>query len=349
MDLILVMKRDYRLLASLVREEDSIADALERVDRIRLSGKELAADRYLVILDGLSRDRNGSLLDKSSVLSNIENRLSSLEEGEVPEDGILALFLDTTIQWDKFMKTDERASQVRRNLREKRVFTSSLVYKEFNMGLMNRFRRLYNIANKCESSDELKVQIADDPDWAFVKTWPLMQNLFEKEEDPIITTDLRELRMVIKHYLEGALDFRFRQSIDAVIDNINCPHGVSQQRGKSEMQSCSQVTCSRQDATCDIDTFIKSNKSDFRKILHRLQAADDEKLDKQMRTMRDTLDVILSKDLKHAKGQRNCKAIGDSVIAVEMPTEMQMYTTNIKHFGLLCKQILGKALYKEHP
>lgn len=42
-----------------------------------------------------------------------------------------------------------------------------------------------------------------------------------------------------------------------------------------------------------------------------------------------------------AKGQRNCWAIGDCIITLEAPEGYAIFTTNLKHFNVLC-QAVGK-------
>lgn len=53
--------------------------------------------------------------------------------------------------------------------------------------------------------------------------------------------------------------------------------------------------------------------------------------------------ILVDPDI--ARG-RNCTwHLGDLVIALEMPTDAALYTTNLRHFAPLCA-LLGKELYQ---
>jgi len=73
-----------------------------------------------------------------------------------------------------------------------------------------------------------------------------------------------------------------------------------------------------------------------------VEAIRKAKTNPELEQMRAALSRILN-DWRVAKGQKNCWPIGDCILTLEVPTGYQIFTTNLKHFQLLCAAV-GKEV-----
>jgi len=99
--------------------------------------------------------------------------------------------------------------------------------------------------------------------------------------------------------------------------------------------------CNRSKAKCGLVDFFRANKDNFNIILLCLKEYPSK--DQQFQECERTLGKIFESE-ENILGERNCWSLGDVIIAITMPPECLMYTTNKKHFQVLTAA-LGKKMF----
>lgn len=243
------------------------------------------------------------------------------------------VFLESTINADRHFSDIKRQVEIKRNLEGKRLYTSKYVIGElknnflknaitfYNLlveeeGVLNALRRLSSIIYSKRQYDRI------------IK---LFAYLAEKVE-----LDKAELLERLDILIEDSMEVLFTEDIEEVIDQCNCVRAAAKpiKEGKRWILD---IGCRQNPKPpCSIESFIDENHLNFSKIT---------KLDELKETLiAERLTKMLNNEIK--KYGTNCWKIGDSVIGMELPDELPIYTSNKKDFKPIC-EALGKQLYKE--
>jgi hypothetical protein len=91
------------------------------------------------------------------------------------------------------------------------------------------------------------------------------------------------------------------------------------------------MSCRRETARCSLHELLGKNYT----LLQKLQADSTALNALDTGTQRAFADSMT--DLTLAKGERNCRSLGDLIITLKCPPDAALWTTNVRHFEPLCK------------
>jgi hypothetical protein len=244
------------------------------------------------------------------------------------------LFLDTTIQIERVTAAHARQQTIARALAGKRVITSSYVLGEYKRTLVHDATVLYNLVQKTEEMFDVETQIVQ----LFNKRsasrclllWAALhrQGLYER----------KLMLSVLQNYIEYGLVSRFMAGIDELLNTTDC--GLAKEipvLAQTDYQL--RTHCTRRVKECLLAECCQPQRSSLQILADGLNDHREAALARMA-----TLCAQMLQDPDTARG-RNCTAyLGDLVIALELPTDAALYTSNHRHFAPLCA-LLGKQLY----
>ena len=104
---------------------------------------------------------------------------------------------------------------------------------------------------------------------------------------------------------------------------------------------CSRLSCNARRAKCALVFFLQEHQAELQKLEQKLAAASPKKVNPRTLVALKKINI----DINMALGQRSCWHLGDVIIALEMPDDAIIYTTD-GHFDLICSA-LGKQVFLE--
>lgn len=266
-----------------------------------------------------------------------------------------SVFLDTTIQVGKIWGDDSHRQAIKQILDkfESRI-SSSYVKMEFKRGFLGYLIYIYNIL--VESKDFRAIFVRTK------KLSPVMSHrissiltslacFFDSKElkvsktydGPIIDELYSLMESFLRQRIETAITL-FEDSLDSITDQTSCFLASKEPIMKGEIFDNTHPKCKKQDIKCGIVNFLIQNKEAFQRILEVLEAAPD--LDQEMQKMKNAVEKVL-KYHDEIANRTNCWHCGDAIIAIECPSEAKLFTTNKKHFQLLCRAINKSVISPE--
>ncbi|MBI1930433.1 hypothetical protein HYR99_40050, partial [Candidatus Poribacteria bacterium] len=130
----------------------------------------------------------------------------------------------------------------------------------------------------------------------------------------------------------------FMRGIDELLDETHCRFAFAQplRLGKSYAEGFMHVK--RQTFDCDLPAFIESHRKEFTAIHVHFASEKRRSTAKLRRVLATVLD-----NPQRSRG-RNALVMGDCVIAVEMPENACLFTTNLRDFQPICTAIGKKVV-----
>lgn len=246
------------------------------------------------------------------------------------------VFLDTTIQIERVTGPVKRQAEIAHALTGAQVLTSTYVLGEYLRTLVQDALVLYNLVLTTEELFDVETQIAHLLNKRSASRCLLLWATFHRSGIYERAKLLRTLRL----YLEYGLVNRFMAGVDEVLNTTAC--GLAPERPVPYGQTYQLRTqCTRRVLECDLITRLREQQSVLRILAEGLKDHPEAALAR----IADLYTQILT-DPDIARG-RNCTwYLGDLIIALEMPANAVLYTTNQRHSAPLCT-LLGKQLY--HP
>lgn len=244
------------------------------------------------------------------------------------------VFLDTTIQIERVTGTSKRQAEIAQALTGVQVLTSTYVLGEYLRTLVQDAIVLYNLVLKSEDLFDVETEIAHLFNKRSASRCLLLWAALHRSG----IYDRAKLLRTLRIYLQHGLINRFMTGVDEVLDSTACglarerpvPHGATFQL---------RTQCTRRVLECELVARLQAQPAMIRTLADGLQGHPEAALAR----MADLCSQILA-DPDIARG-RNCTwYLGDLVIALEMPADAALYTTNQRHFAPLC-ELLGKQLY----
>ena len=245
------------------------------------------------------------------------------------------VFLDTTIQIERLTGTRARRAQLADQLAGKEVMTSTYVLGEFLRTLVKDCITLYTLVSQNAHLDDVEVQIA---------------NRFNKREAGrclLLWASLHRTRAygrekvlcTLRTYIEYGLVQAFMAGVHQVSDATDC--GLAQERPhRVEGTYRLRAQCRRQVKECRLEEWLGAHSATLDAVLPHLRVSDEPalvRIGELLEEFPHTPETVRG---------RNCTwYLGDLVIALECPAGAALYTTNRRHFGVLCTQ-LGKRMYE---
>ena len=271
-------------------------------------------------------------------------------------DGI---FLDTTIQVDRLLQTADIQANIQQNLIDKRIYTSSTVYMELKRTVLQDIRYVHALVErKCAASSTPTVLLSDIDRWlasgqgnfsvrsrdrckfvtATIKDAFPQKNVHKDHLFAFLQTLVFDLEMEFFAIDLGHDSYFDIRAENAYIDIAGCV--LSQPKHPPGDILNTRLSCAAATTTCKLDHFFAQHADELHAIHHILSALPTQQRDTKAFNV---LTDVLTNGYHRALGERSCWALGDIVIALESPYDAAIYTTNERHFRLLC-QALGKQL-----
>jgi len=264
------------------------------------------------------------------------------------------VFLETSILIDRFMYR-EREPVILYNLLDKQLHTSCYVFAEFKRTLLRDLRFLYSVVKDYWDGDgEKEMRLSDL--LGFLSRVPGVRSerrfrrflLFVSDLLRLFGHDLVPVSDVLEWLDEHVDTFRdefflveFYEPNGKVEEvQYHCSHDCDLAKDDSDLN---RMRCRREEARCSLPEFLKTRREHLCAISSAFENAPSNKRDN--RAMGVLQQLLASNDFEKVKGQRNCWRLGDTIIALEGPEDVPVYTLD-HHFDVIC-EALGKERYKE--
>jgi hypothetical protein len=263
--------------------------------------------------------------------------------------GEKVLFLETTIQIERVAASRARQASLRRELASYRLVTSTYVLGEYLRTLVKDAVRLHRLVAEHTHLDDVMTAIGQHPNKREASRMLLIGGMVLRSSDDWKSQDasIRDTLLErLARYAEFALLNHFLGGIDELLDITAC--GLARERptvwqagqgvrGEELYRLRSQ--CVRHIRECDLAERMTEWRPELKALAEGLSGQDDPALARMGKLAYQVLD-----DPALARG-RNCTwYLADLIIALELPVEMPLYTTNRRHFEPLLA-ILGKSLH----
>ena len=247
----------------------------------------------------------------------------------------LRIFLDTTIQIERLTGTQARRAQLAAQLAGKEVLTSTYVLGEFLRTLVKDCITLYTLVSQNVYLDDVEVQIAN----RFNKReasrclllWAALHRARAYGREKVLYT--------LHAYIEYGLVQAFMTGVNQISDATGC--GLAQERPRRvEGTYRLRAQCRRNVKECRLEEWLADHSAALDSIVPHLCASGEPALAR--------IGKLLDEfpQMAQVVRGRNCTwYLGDLIIALECPADAALYTTNRRHFQLLCVQ-LGKRMYE---
>jgi hypothetical protein len=251
------------------------------------------------------------------------------------------LFLDTTIQIEKVLGRRERKREIQNNLKERYVITSRYVLMEYIRTVVKDFYYIYNVVKEEVSVEAAIDRIADEARGllSLKRCLKIINRMYHSQGDD--RPDRRELIKHFERYTRVSLPRIFLENVDEILNLIDCDIARIE-FSQWDASKAPAFHCNRAKAGCGLVDFFRANKDKFNLVLLYLKEYPSK--DQQLQECERTLDKIFESE-EMILGERNCWSLGDVIIAITMPPECLMYTTNKKHFQVLT-EALGKKMFE---
>ncbi len=245
------------------------------------------------------------------------------------------VFLNTTIQIERATATRARQAEIARTLAGAHVITSSYVLGEYLRTLVQDALVLYNLVRTTEQPYDVETQTAHLLNKRSASRCLLLWASLHRAGVYERAKLLRTLRV----YIEYGLVNRFMLGVDELRDTMAC--GLARERPVPLGETYRlRRQCTRRVKECDLGERLAEHQSEVQVLADGLKDHPDGALARM-----GALCSHISEDPDVARG-RNCTwYLGDLVIALELPPDAVLYTTNRRHFKPLCA-LLGKQFYE---
>jgi hypothetical protein len=247
-----------------------------------------------------------------------------------------ALFLDTTIQIERVVGSRARQAELRRELANYHLTTSTYVLGEYLRTLVKDAILLHKLTLEHKYLDDIMTAIAQYPNKRVSSRMLLLwANVYRRGR-----YDEQDILDQLDDYITFWLVNRFVTGIDELLDVTEC--GLARERPAAVGESYHlRNQCTRRIRECVLAERLSEWQPELQAVADGLRDHPDSALARIGALAAHLLD---EPDLVRG---RNCTwYLGDLIIALELFPEIPFYTTNRRHFEPLCA-LLGKRLF--HP
>lgn len=258
-------------------------------------------------------------------------------------------FLETSIQIERIWASLKRREQIRDILEGATVFTSSYVFMEFKRAVLQAVAHVLTLVRQMQRDgedvidlSELTRKVALGRGIRFsVRTIQrvilVLSHILETFPTPSVESD------VLIDYLELQLAWRlkglFFESVSEYITHTDCDLVCPDFPVGDYVQS--RLSCNAKTATCALVSFLSRYQEELRALEGVLAVASPNEINQRTLTALKRINANMAKAL----GEQTCWSLGDVIIALEVPEDAHIYTTD-RHFDLICS-VLGKKRFIE--
>ncbi|WP_410491290.1 hypothetical protein QMA40_21065 [Bacillus thuringiensis] len=235
------------------------------------------------------------------------------------------VFLDTTLQIDRYYSPEKDRILIQQKLENKRLISSTYVLGEFVAAFIKdaiTYHKLLSdeaILSPIEALVELQKYSLNS-----IRIYNRILKLLSNIQKDI--NDKEAVKYRIEMFIEKLFIARFESGLDEIIDDTNCVRANPVIVKKFGIYSLDHGCSQKKKPACDIVSFYSQNKAALNNIITNGEPED-----------------IVAKLQEIEKGKnvigRRCWGIGDAVIALEVPNNTILYTTNIKDYKPICSSI----------
>lgn len=257
------------------------------------------------------------------------------------------VFLETTIQIERVMGNRTSQNALRAELANYRLITSHYVLGEYLRTVVKDAVHLHRVVTSRPYIDDVITAIGQHPNKKEASRMTLLLGALLRTGYTLEPTSAarHDLLDRLARMIDVTLINRFSVGIDEWVDEVHC--GLARERplpwrdeGESSYQLRSQ--CVRTVRECT----LAERMAAWRPQLAKVAASFLNDAEPALARIGALANQIMVDPLV-ARG-RNCTwYLGDLVIALELPIDLPLYTTNRKHFAPLL-EVLGKQLHEPH-
>jgi len=264
------------------------------------------------------------------------------------------LFVDTSVQISKILGAKNLKTRILARLEQaKHSATSSYILMEFNRRMISDAVWLHGLIKEIDTLAQLLRRISQE---GFGRqkqnTVQILAMLFEEHSTEMHLVDTpafwRRLLRSLETFIDRKLHEQFLAGIDLTLPSLanltecsiayQLPTKRQTQDGRSEYVY--HVTCRREEARCRLPQLLQEHSNE---LLTLEQISGKSGVNAELRKSLSTLSQIRKhkQGWNAAKGRKNCWRLSDIIIALEVPKQYTLLTTNARHFVPLC-EALGK-------
>lgn len=262
------------------------------------------------------------------------------------------IFLDTTIQIDRVGGSMKRQVELEKKLANYRLITSAYVLGEYLRTIVKDAIYLYGLVDECTYLDEVITYLGRHPNKReSSRMMMILGGLLRSSRiiPPSFQLQTRsDFQDRLSRYIEIGLLKHFMLGISEIVDSTQC--GLAHERPQlvslpnADLLSYQlRSQCIRRVRECDLAERMATWRPELKALADGLAHESDPVLVRIGQLARQIIE-----DPVVARG-RNCTwYLGDLVIALELPSDVPLYTTNVRHFAPILA-ILGKRLHEGPP
>lgn len=234
--------------------------------------------------------------------------------------------LDTTIQIDRILGSDNRKNSIDKVLKGKELVSTTYVLGEFYKNIINDYITLYNIFLQENDIKQTGCRITEN---VFGRSQGRISKLFHNLAANC-DYDLELIKDNLDNYLHILIE-RFNEELVDILDETKCNRSNASVVYEDGVPKLENISCTKKSNQCQICEFWEKRKEKLQLLL------DDDKYDKELK---DIIKEALNNS-NNFKGQ-NCWKLGDTIIASEAMglKNIVVCSSNKKDFELICN-LLG--------
>lgn len=247
----------------------------------------------------------------------------------------LPLFLETTIQIERIFGTRFRRLQLATELQRYHLITSQYVYGEYLRTVVKSAVALHHLAVNHNQLDDLLVRVGQHVNKRESSRMMLLLAMMMRSDNRHSPNAIKDQ---LAQFIQITAHNHFWHGIDKRIDVTMCGLALEQPARQKAIYYL-RTQCVRTIRECDLAEQMTAWRPQLRVLAEGLRYEKDASLQR----MGDLAAQIIDDPIK-ARG-RNCTwYLGDMVIALSLPEDVPLYTTNRRHFEPLLS-LLGKQLH----
>ena len=237
------------------------------------------------------------------------------------------LFMETTVQADKFLGERERKNNIRNMCKNKKLVSSTYVLGEFKSNFLKDATSLYILVKDSADIGEAIIRFSEVYSKRISSR---MGKLFGNLIKDCGIDNKEELLDTLEFYIEDLLVKRFKEDIDKIlIDNTKCVRSLAKPYKEDGVWRINVSCTKKPNPKCNVKEFLINDNIDSLKKLTQLP--------EQMKNVEDIIyQIVNNKDLPYGN---NCRTLGDTIIALEAPKDSIIFSTNKKDFEPICEKI----------
>jgi hypothetical protein len=236
------------------------------------------------------------------------------------------LFLESTINADRHFSKMEKQNKIRENLTGRKLVTSHYVIGELKNNFLKNSTVFYNILVEEDTVQEALKRFGEN--FFSVRQFDRVLKVFSYIADRV-GFEKEDVLERLEIMIEESMVDMFKEDIDEFVDECKCVRAEAVPK-KVGQRYILEIGCKQNPKpNCQIENIFEKYSTELTQI-----SALDEFKDS-------TMGVLMGKMLNDEKKKygTNCWKIADAIIALEVPNDQKIYTTNLRDYQPICSLI----------